>query len=181
MRREPPSDSQRVSIRVVRCKLRCTGDYATSNRRAGAAQAVRGVAFFADLQLRTLQIRDDPRSRAHVPASLSTLLSTSLGVFCAASSSASFSASLSQDCARPGLCACGVTHGVNLNLTLDMEETTVADAVRRGNPVVFFDITISGQPVGRMKMVRPRPPRGARGAGTSRRRSRAHTVQAAAR
>ena len=29
---------------------------------------------------------------------------------------------------------------------------TVADAISRGNPVVFFDISIAGVPVGRIKM-----------------------------
>jgi hypothetical protein len=33
-----------------------------------------------------------------------------------------------------------------------MEETTLADALRRGNPVVFFDITIAARPAGRIKM-----------------------------
>jgi len=31
-------------------------------------------------------------------------------------------------------------------------EYSVADVVKRGNPVVFFDITISGRPAGRIKM-----------------------------
>ncbi len=33
-----------------------------------------------------------------------------------------------------------------------MDELTVADVVRRGNVAVFFDITIGGHPVGRIKM-----------------------------
>eukprot|EP00929_Paragymnodinium_shiwhaense_P092101 TRINITY_DN51988_c0_g1_i1.p2 TRINITY_DN51988_c0_g1~~TRINITY_DN51988_c0_g1_i1.p2 ORF type:complete len:184 (-),score=33.53 TRINITY_DN51988_c0_g1_i1:139-690(-) len=33
-----------------------------------------------------------------------------------------------------------------------MEETTIADAVRRGNPVVFFDISIGGHASGRIKI-----------------------------
>jgi hypothetical protein len=31
-----------------------------------------------------------------------------------------------------------------------MEDSTVADAIRRGNPVVFMDITIGGAPAGRI-------------------------------
>jgi peptidyl-prolyl isomerase H (cyclophilin H) len=33
-----------------------------------------------------------------------------------------------------------------------MEESTVADAVKRGNPVVFLDISIGGSPAGRIKI-----------------------------
>lgn len=33
-----------------------------------------------------------------------------------------------------------------------MEETTVAEAIKRGNPVVFFDITIGGAAAGRIKL-----------------------------
>jgi hypothetical protein len=33
-----------------------------------------------------------------------------------------------------------------------MEESTVADAIKRGNPVVFFDITIGGEPAGRIML-----------------------------
>lgn len=33
-----------------------------------------------------------------------------------------------------------------------MEESTVAEAVKRGNPVVFFDISIGGSPAGRIKL-----------------------------
>ena len=35
---------------------------------------------------------------------------------------------------------------------LTMEETTLAEAVKRGNPVVFFDIALGGQPAGRIRM-----------------------------
>ena len=45
-----------------------------------------------------------------------------------------------------------------------MEESTVQDAVKRGNPVVFMDVTIAGQPIGRLKIVRA----ASRGAGRSR-------------
>ena len=33
-----------------------------------------------------------------------------------------------------------------------MEETTVAEAVKKGNPCVFFDVTLGGAPAGRLKM-----------------------------
>jgi hypothetical protein len=33
-----------------------------------------------------------------------------------------------------------------------MEEVTIADAVKRGNPVCFFDIAIAGVPAGRIQM-----------------------------
>jgi peptidyl-prolyl isomerase H (cyclophilin H) len=33
-----------------------------------------------------------------------------------------------------------------------MEEVTVADAIKRGNPCVFFDVTIGGHPAGRVKI-----------------------------
>lgn len=33
-----------------------------------------------------------------------------------------------------------------------MEETTVAEAVKKGNPCVFFDVTLGGVPAGRLKM-----------------------------
>ena len=33
-----------------------------------------------------------------------------------------------------------------------MEELTVAEAVRRGNPVVFLDITIGGTATGRIRL-----------------------------
>jgi len=33
-----------------------------------------------------------------------------------------------------------------------MEESTVADAIKRGNPVVFFDLTIGGEPAGRIML-----------------------------
>jgi peptidyl-prolyl isomerase H (cyclophilin H) len=33
-----------------------------------------------------------------------------------------------------------------------MEETTVADVVKRGNVAVFFDVTIGGHPLGRISM-----------------------------
>lgn len=32
------------------------------------------------------------------------------------------------------------------------EDTTLADAVKRGNPVVFFDVTIGSRAAGRIKM-----------------------------
>ena len=32
------------------------------------------------------------------------------------------------------------------------QPTTVADAVKRGNPVVFFDVNIGGRQAGRIKM-----------------------------
>ena len=32
-------------------------------------------------------------------------------------------------------------------------DALLTDALKRGNPVVFFDIAIGGSPVGRMKMV----------------------------
>jgi peptidyl-prolyl isomerase H (cyclophilin H) len=33
-----------------------------------------------------------------------------------------------------------------------MEETTLADALRRGNPVVFFDVAVAGRSIGTIKM-----------------------------
>jgi hypothetical protein len=33
-----------------------------------------------------------------------------------------------------------------------MEETTVADVLKRGNVAVFFDVTIGGHPIGRLRM-----------------------------
>ena len=33
-----------------------------------------------------------------------------------------------------------------------MEESSILDAVRRGRPVVFMDITMSGRAIGRLKM-----------------------------
>ena len=33
-----------------------------------------------------------------------------------------------------------------------MEESTVAEALKRGHPVVFLDITIGGAPAGRLKI-----------------------------
>lgn len=33
-----------------------------------------------------------------------------------------------------------------------MEETTLADAIRRGNPVVFFDVSVGGRDIGRIKL-----------------------------
>lgn len=33
-----------------------------------------------------------------------------------------------------------------------MEETTLSDALKRGNPVVFFDVTVGGRAIGRIKM-----------------------------
>ena len=33
-----------------------------------------------------------------------------------------------------------------------MEDTSLADALKRGHPVVFFDVTIGGQPAGRIRM-----------------------------
>lgn len=33
-----------------------------------------------------------------------------------------------------------------------MEETTLADALKRGNPVVFFDVAVAGREIGRVKM-----------------------------
>ena len=33
-----------------------------------------------------------------------------------------------------------------------MEETTLEEALKRGNPVVFFDVQLGGQPAGRIKI-----------------------------
>jgi peptidyl-prolyl isomerase H (cyclophilin H) len=33
-----------------------------------------------------------------------------------------------------------------------MEETTVSEAIKRGNVCVFFDISLGGVPAGRIKM-----------------------------
>lgn len=33
-----------------------------------------------------------------------------------------------------------------------MEETTLADALRRGNPVVFFEVAVAGRSIGIIKM-----------------------------
>lgn len=36
--------------------------------------------------------------------------------------------------------------------TMAFEDSTVADAVKRGNPVIFFDIGIDGESAGRIKV-----------------------------
>lgn len=33
-----------------------------------------------------------------------------------------------------------------------MEETTIAEAIKKGNPCVFFDVTLGGVPAGRIKL-----------------------------
>jgi hypothetical protein len=52
---------------------------------------------------------------------------------------------------RSTACAWWSQHTCQL-LNNSMEEATLADALKRGNPVVFFDIQVAGSDVGRIRM-----------------------------